>query len=211
MPVQEWAFESPTGETRYGAQAFTVADGPVGDIRWRPELDFPRLTLDVGNFETSVPYSPAYAWTLSADGGVTIGTSDRYRIEVRRIDGTTLVIERPDDLVPVHPDEAEWRRRWTIQNIRNSIDPEFDAGMDIPDHKPAYIGFAPDAYGGTWVRRRLRGRSLHHRSSHLARQLLLGRGQVFRRLRPRRALPWLGQVAGRPAPLERPAQPVSNG
>ena len=151
MPVEQPAFASPTGETRYGAQAFTVADGPVGDIRWRPELDFPKLTIDVGSFPRSVPFSPAYEWTLSADGGVTIGSSDRYRIEVHRIDGTILVTERPDDLVPVHPDEAEWRRRWTIQNMRNSIDPEFDASMDIPNHKPAYIGFAPDAYGGTWV------------------------------------------------------------
>lgn len=151
MPVEQPRFDSPTGEERFGAQAFTVDEGPVGDIRWRPELKFPRLTFNVGGRPWSVPFSPAYVWTLSADGGVTIGTSDRYRFEVRRIDGSTLVVERPDDLVPVHPDEAEWRRRWTIQNMRTSIDPEFNADMDIPDHKPAYIGFAPDAYGGTWV------------------------------------------------------------
>ena len=150
MPVQDWAFESPTGEERYGARAFTVEDGPVGDIRWRPELEFPGLTFNVGGRPRSVPFSPAYAWTLAADGGVIIGTSDRYRFEVRRIDGTTLVIERPDDLVPVHAAEAEWRRRWTVQNMRGNY-PDFDANMDIPDHKPAYIGFAPDAYGGTWV------------------------------------------------------------
>lgn len=151
MPVEQPAFESPTGKTRYGAQAFTVTDGPVGAIRWRPELDYPRLTIDVQGRPWDIPYSPAYAWTLSADGGVTVGTSDRYRFEMHRIDGSVLVVERPHDLVPVDPEEAEWRRRWTIQNIRYSRAPEFDASMDIPDHKPAFIGFAPDAYGGTWV------------------------------------------------------------
>lgn len=150
MPVQDWAFESPTGEDRYGARAFTLEDGPVGDIRWRPELEYPRLTFSLGGRERNIPFSPDYEWTLSSDGGVIVGTSDRYRFEVHRIDGSTLVVERSDDLVPVHPDEAEWRRRWTVQNMRGNY-PDFDAGMDIPDHKPAYIGFAPDAYGGTWV------------------------------------------------------------
>ena len=134
MPVEQPRFESPTGEERFGAQAFTVDEGPVGDIRWRPEFEFPRLTFNVGGRPRSVPFSPAYVWTLSADGGVTLGTSDRYRFEVRRIDGTTLVVERPDDLVPVQTDEAEWSRRWTIQNMRTSIDPEFSPEKSTRSH-----------------------------------------------------------------------------
>jgi len=154
MPVEQPSFESPTGRTRYGARAYTVAGGPADEIRWHPEVEFPTNTIDVGPITMNVPFSPAYAWTLSADGGVTVGASHRYRFEQHRIDGTTLVVERRVDPVPVQPGEAEWRRRWTLKNIRTYIEPGFDTSMDIPDHKPAFTGFAPDAHGGTWVWRR---------------------------------------------------------
>jgi hypothetical protein len=151
MPVEQPAFASPTGKTRYGGRAYTVSGGPADEIRWRPELEVPTNTINVGGITMNVPFSPAYAWTLSADGGVTVGTSDRYRFELHRIDGTTLVVERRVDPVAVQPGESEWHRRWTLQNIRTHIEPGFDTSMDIPDHKPVFTGFAPDAYGGTWV------------------------------------------------------------
>jgi hypothetical protein len=151
MPVEQPGFLSPTGEYRYGARAYRLDEGPVGDIRWHPVWDFPSLTFEVDGRESSVPFSPASTWTLSADGGVTVGTSDRYRFEVHKIDGSMLVVERRAEPVPVHPDEAEWQRRWRVQGVRNRGNPAFDISLDIPDHKPAFIGFAPDAYGGTWV------------------------------------------------------------
>ncbi len=154
LPVEQHGFASPTGDTRHGARAYTVGAEPRDEIRWHPDIDFPIDVIDVGGMEMTVPFSPEYAWALSADGGVIVGASDRYRFEVHRMDGGKLVVEREVDLVPVDPDEAEWRRGWTLHNIRSYIEPTFDASMVIPEHKPAFVGFAPDAHGGAWVWRR---------------------------------------------------------
>jgi len=160
MPIEQHAYESPTGEERYGAQAYRLPDGRVGEVRWNPVLEFPRRVFQISGITMLVPYSPGYAWSLGADGSLVVGTTDRYRFEVRRIDGSTLVVERDVEPIPVEPGEAEFRRRWTLKNMRTSIDPGFNVDLDIPDHKPAFRALAPSADGGTWVERR--GAS-HHR------------------------------------------------
>ncbi|MGD8817354.1 MAG: 6-bladed beta-propeller [Acidobacteriota bacterium] len=159
MPVEQPMFESPTGEERYGAQAYRLGEGKVGEVRWNPQIDYPRRTFEIHGITMLVPYSPGYSWSLSGDGGLTVGTSDRYRFEVRRIDGSTLIVERDAEPAPVDPAEAEWRRAWTLKNMRTNIEPDFSVELDIPDHKPAFGGFAPGADGGTWVERR--GASRH--------------------------------------------------
>ncbi|NKB90571.1 MAG: 6-bladed beta-propeller [Acidobacteria bacterium] len=159
LPVRQWAFQSPTGDTRFGMRAYPPADASMDEVEWFPELEFETATVTADDRQLEVPFSPGYAWALTADGGVTIGTSDQYQFETRRPDGSSLVVQRRVDTVPVDPAEAEWRSRWMLENILNYVDSEFSGSVAIPDQKPAFIGFAPDSLGGTWVWRQ--GASRH--------------------------------------------------
>lgn len=120
------------------------------------DLDPPTVTIDMDRFsyEQPVPFAAARAVSAVAPDGSRIwGFPDRYAFQIEHPDGRTTVVERVTDPVPVHPDEADHRRRQIVQSIsQRSPDFTWD-GSGIPDTKPWYRMFIPDHRGRVWVSR----------------------------------------------------------
>ncbi len=100
-----------------------------------------------------VPFSPRYVWTMSRALALIVGTSDRYRFEIRRPDAIT-VVERRIEPVPLEPEEAAWHKRARIAINRNIQDDWSWGDAPMPEHKPFYEDLYADLDGRVWVRRR---------------------------------------------------------
>lgn len=59
-------------------------------------------------------------------GGIVAGTSDAYRYQVYRQDGSRLVVERYWDPVPIRAQRREYERRYRIGARRAGGDVDFD-------------------------------------------------------------------------------------
>jgi len=158
-PVQEWN-EDHT-ERRFGLQAVGPT-GPYGEVTWIPEIDYQRTTFEVEDgFDAVTPFSAWLVWAPAPYGGLLVGASDRYRFEIHQRDGSSTVVERYWEPVPVSPEEKEWERQRTLAFHRALNNPEADwDGAEIPDHKPAYGSLLPTFSGEVWVSRRGRSRRL---------------------------------------------------
>jgi sugar lactone lactonase YvrE len=109
------------------------------------------LTADDGRrlVSAGIPYSRSQFWTVTPDGDLWIGTSDRYRIHhITRSGDTTRILERPTTPVPVTAAE----RQEAIENLEwfTNQGGRIDASR-IPDTKPAFGRFFEDADGYFWV------------------------------------------------------------
>ena len=151
-PVQEWNEEHT--ERRYGLQAVGPS-GPYGEVAFIPELEYEETTYEVRpGFDTKTPFSAWLVWNPAADGRLLVGATDRYRFEVHAPDGSTLIVEKDWEPVPVPPDHKEWERRSAVASQRRGNAPEFTwDGAEIPDHKAAYTALIPALSGETWVAR----------------------------------------------------------
>jgi hypothetical protein len=89
--------------------------------------------------------------TLNPSGTWIAGVNDAYRFEVDGPDGSSTVVERYWDPVPVDPDEAAYRERAWIETFRQR-DPDWRwNGPEIPAHKPAYNKLLADRSDRIWV------------------------------------------------------------
>jgi len=146
-----------SGARRRGVLLHT-AEGPTGDVRLFPEIDYDRRVMRMGGREVEgVPFAAYRSLSLSADGRLIVGANDRYQFRLIAADGATTVIERFWDPVPVSAEEAAWRRRYTLAEYAQLTEQygpryrlEWD-GNNIPPHKPAYLAFVPTASGGVWL------------------------------------------------------------
>jgi hypothetical protein len=101
----------------------------------------------------SVPFTPRPSVEMSPAGAWVLGVGDGYRFEIRRFDGTTTLVERRVEPVPVSGAEADWRRESTTKSARTR-DPEWTwNGPAIPDHKPYFGSLHADQNGRVWVQR----------------------------------------------------------
>ena len=101
----------------------------------------------------NVPFSANRHWALAPSGAVIGGISDDYSFEVRYPDGSVTRIEKAWQPVPVAPEEAEWMRKSSTANMRNTQPDWTWNGPEIPDVKPAFSQFIADRSGRIWVQR----------------------------------------------------------
>ncbi len=107
-----------------------------------------------GSVQRNVPFYPAEQWALTPELGLVSGVSRSYRFEVRHADGSTLVVERTGEPVPVDAAEADWNKRRTTAIMRDIL-PEWVWGdtPGVPARKPAFDEFIPTHSAEIWVLR----------------------------------------------------------
>jgi hypothetical protein len=154
----------PSSQWRTGMVA-CAPDGSPADTLAIPQLPFQPLELIMRTTMSStgvlIPYSPERIWAMTPEGGLLAGTSDRYRFELRRADGSELAVEKYwEPRVPVLPEEAAWYRgKMTATMLREDPDWTWN-GPEVPDHKPAFEYLFADPAGRIWVVRSGPGRKL---------------------------------------------------
>ncbi len=158
-PVARWDVDEMGATPHFGAQPFGK-DGPQGSVLWVPEIPYEPLMISVqGRDQEGVPFAPTLRWTV-APNGIIAGVSDQYRFELHDADGTTTVVHRYWEPVPVHPDHAAWQRKYALAQIRATV-PDWNwQGDEPPDHQPAFDYFIMPVSGEIWVWRPGPSRSL---------------------------------------------------
>jgi hypothetical protein len=132
-------------------------DGPFGEQIIQPidESFTPGVASnEQGSVQRPVPFYAQEKRALARDLSVLFGVSEAYRFEVRKADGTVLVIERTGDPIAVDPHEADWNKRNTTAIMREVL-PDWVWGdtPEVPSHKPAYDELIPTQSGAIWVLR----------------------------------------------------------
>ncbi len=151
VPVVGHLTEEPY--QRYGGQK-VGPDGPFGEIVWVPEADYQPATFTAGGRVEYAPFGPVGDWDTTAGGGIVAGTSDQYRYEVHRNDGSQLIVERFWDPVPIPAERREYERRYRISSERAQGNHEFAwDGSGMPEHMPAFQDFVPTQSGAVWIYR----------------------------------------------------------
>lgn len=149
--------ETGTALLRVGLVRIDTA-GAMQDSVLRPEFPDPPL-LSAERISAQgrsrsvnlVPFWPSQQFTLSRDGGVISGFSDRYSISVAQGDGTFLRLERDVAPEPVQPAEAEAARERVVRSMQN-LDPAWRwNGPEVPLTKPYFRDLFADVDGRTWV------------------------------------------------------------
>ncbi len=140
-------------------------DGAYGDQILPPidETFTPGVASnEQGSVQRPVPFYPEERWALTPELGLVFGVSRSYRFELRHADGSTLVIEKTGEPVPVLAAEADWSKRRTIASMRDFL-PEWVWGdtPEVPARKPAFDEFIPTHSGEIWVLRSGPGIRLH--------------------------------------------------
>jgi hypothetical protein len=116
--------------------------------------------------DAEATFAPMKVWTLSPQAVIIVGVSDRYAIELRRLDGTVTRIERLATPVSVKPEEraelealANWarRRRGRTLTLRGGTTLKSAGGSnDVPaisTTKPFYRALLGGEQGRIWVHR----------------------------------------------------------
>ncbi len=138
--------------------AEVAADGSILRRRTLPTFDRSPWTVQTPAREGmsasmhAVPFAPASAFVVMADGGLARAVSDRYRITVESSDDSAgeLVIEREDARVPIEPDEKEWHERVFRARVAVWGTPEGRV-PETPSFKPALSRLVGNSDGSLWV------------------------------------------------------------
>jgi hypothetical protein len=154
MYTQSWSND----EGRMGMQA-VGPDGLRGEILFPPSIAFEPATVSVGKgLVMIVPFAPAYTWAFAPGGEMVAGVGEHYSFEIHRPSGTSTVVERDGEPVPVSPREAQFRARLASDAIRR-ISPDGSlSSAEVAPHKSAFTGFHTDRAGRVWVVRQGPGR-----------------------------------------------------
>ncbi len=155
--VPHYVRDPETGGQNYVVGEFGP-DGLIGDARL-PDIDFDPVETTIttrrgGVGQVWVPFTPRSAQTVVGPSGTIIaGASDRYRLEIQRLDGTVTAIEQNWAPVPVEREEAEWHRRYLVTALKAEVAPEGwnGEGIEIPSHKPAFSSLIAAPSGEIWV------------------------------------------------------------
>lgn len=99
-----------------------------------------------------VPFAARFLWRLDRRGHVWFGTSDRYRIVQRTLEGDTVrVLTGRLEPVPVTREERE-RAEQDVLDFRDRIGGGEADLSRIPEHKAPIQGLSFDDRGRLWVR-----------------------------------------------------------
>lgn len=154
-PAASW--ERDIGMVAFGPEGYQGEPWFVPEIKQEPATY--SLTMRGFTMERPVP------WSISrpimgalSDGSVLWTHGDSYRFHIVSPDGSTTAVERVVDPVPIDPDEAEYRSRMTVAQMRRRA-PDFDwDGAGIPATKPWIRSFVADRSERIWVSREGRGK-----------------------------------------------------
>lgn len=144
-------------EIRWGMQTID-AGGLTGEPLFPPPTDYepPTTTVEGGgnNFSMAIiPFTASHEWAFAPSRQFVSGVGNAYRFEVTDVDGSSKIIERTWDPVPVDRDEAAFRAKLAAQQVAQMA-PDFRLDVnEIPEVKPAFTGFRPDRSGRVWVER----------------------------------------------------------
>ena len=154
-----WANTSASFDEWRTGMARMGPEGATGDTVLVPDYGFQEWTLEAQSEDgnsiiiNNVPFSPQVIWAMTPSGAMIGALSDAYRLEIKRRDGGTTVLEKVWDPVPVQPDEARWYRNLETASMRE-VNPGWAwRGRSIPAHKPVFDSFFADRSGRIWVRR----------------------------------------------------------
>ena len=145
VPLDEWEHGmiefGPTGDS-LGFRAHPLPPFEEAVIEARVENDWSR---------NRVPFAPRQRFAFSRFGDYVHGTGERYAVDVRRRDGSTLRVAKYFDAVPTTSGERAAREALATRNLR-SVDPGWTwNGPPIPDHKPAFRELYVSDEGDVWV------------------------------------------------------------
>ena len=149
-------------EPRFGMQA-VGPEGLTGEPFFPPPIEFepPTIKIEVMGNEmelSDVPFAPSYEWVLAPGGEMIAGVGNEYRFEIHAPDGTTKIVEKHWDPVPVTAGEAEFHAAAAFADVRQMA-PDFKMrSADVPAGKPAFESFQADRSGRVWVIREGPGR-----------------------------------------------------
>lgn len=119
-------------------------------------LTFP-CTNSPGDCRYGIPFAARFSVVMGPDGSFYSGVTEEYRVTVRRLDGTTLVVEREVEPVAVSAIERDLNHRSLLVGLqRNGVDLSPEASI-IPAVKPAYVTVIPARDGGFFVAREGKG------------------------------------------------------
>lgn len=121
-----------------------------------------RITVEVMGQQLPLPLPGGAMTTLfdiAPDGRHVIGFPDTYRFEIRDPDtGSTIVVERTWDPVPISRREAEETLELMLAPLRAQV-PGLELGeVDLPRERAAYSAFRVHRDGRLWVAREGEGR-----------------------------------------------------
>jgi len=132
-------------------------EGPYGEAIIPPTQEFNEgiivARVEGSTSMNSVPFWPTESWTMTPALDVISGVATKYQFEIRRSDGTRLVVQHQATPTAVQPDEAEWYRRRATAQMRG-VDPSWVwNGPEIPPTKPAFSELISSRSGEVWVLR----------------------------------------------------------
>ncbi|MGD8330502.1 MAG: 6-bladed beta-propeller [Acidobacteriota bacterium] len=139
----------------------TTSDDNAPPRQMRVGLELMAVYLGIGADWRStrwVPFAPRVVNEVAADGSMVSGRADTYRFEVRRPDGSVLIVDREWQPVPVAPGEADWQTRRLTAMWRAAVNEEWAwVGDPVPPFKGAYRAIVPTRDGAFWVVREAPG------------------------------------------------------
>jgi hypothetical protein len=129
--------------------------GDLGEGIATPSFDYEQpthqVTIGDSMMMMPVPFAPQVQSVMLPDGGFAAGVPERYEFEIRRPDGSVIVVKKFWEPTPVNPGELELQTR-RMRLVVNGRSPEIDwSGMDIPATKPAYSGMVAARDGRVFV------------------------------------------------------------
>jgi hypothetical protein len=96
-----------------------------------------------------VPFAPRSYWALSLDGRIWSGFADRYRLELKELNGRTVrIVEKPFEPVPVTGAEKDSAAKMLDGFVKQGG--QVDMGM-APKTKPAFTSLQVDDRGYLWL------------------------------------------------------------
>jgi len=114
-----------------------------------PRLD---VVMENGRASYEIPFQPREHWSVTREGSILFGNSQRLSFERWTPTGQVLKVERLAAPVPVVPGEAAQDRESLARAVRRAHDPTWTwQGASIPATKPYYRSLLAGIDGTVWL------------------------------------------------------------
>jgi len=159
--------EAPRDE-RVGGMVLVGPEGRTETVVEIPQLESPGASYvryeveGVGSGVAPVPFVSQPYWAMGADTTFVSGFADTYQFTIGHPDGSSTVVRRQVDPVPVAPEEFAWARDDIVARFRER-DPTWTwDGPDAPATKPFFERLFIGSGGRVWVLREMEGEPIQN-------------------------------------------------